>query len=226
MSIKDAGAGRKMSCGREEYLMPTGLCDFDRCPDIRARAEEITSGCRRPGQKFQRLFFAVKELPYGLEDWDVRASETLRKGWGMCSGKTNLLVAMLRSIGVPARYRISRIIAEAGLWGRVTMDRELLERMGPAPVQQDHVDCEVWLEDWKQCDPSRDTPLERGLLALGIPLERVTVPHAPYLYLASFDEWARERQNRRAFRENRETTFARANRQLRDIRALARKPDG
>jgi len=66
----------------EEYLQPSKLCDFDRSPEIRTKATELTEDCRTTRQKFQRLFAFVRELPYGLEDWNVTASETLAKGWG------------------------------------------------------------------------------------------------------------------------------------------------
>jgi transglutaminase-like putative cysteine protease len=162
----------------EEYLQPSELCDFDRSPKVRAKAKELTEGCRPARQKFQRLFRFVKELPYGLEDWDVTASETLAKGWGMCSGKSNLLVALLRSLGIPARYRVYRIRAEVNLWLEVTAESALSQRLGAAPSQQDHVDCEVWLGKWHPCDPARDTALERGMKALGMPLKREIIPDA------------------------------------------------
>jgi transglutaminase-like putative cysteine protease len=211
----------------EEYLQPSALCDFDRSPQIRAKAEELTQGCRTARQKFRRLYAFVKELFYGLEDWDVTASETLAKGWGMCSGKANLLVALLRSIGIPARYRVYRINAEVSLWSKVTRLGELSRRMGPAPRQQDHVDCEVWLGKWITCDPARDTALERGMVALGMPLKREIVPDASgrigYTILANFDDWARQRQRRRMIRQDRAETFALANEQFSRIRALGKR---
>jgi len=210
----------------KQYLQPSELCDFDRRPEIRAKALELTIGCRLVVDIFQGIFAFVKELPYSLEDWDIPASETLSRGWGMCSGKTNLLVAMLRSLGIPARYRIFRIRGEVRLWESIAGYKELARSLGDAPIEQDHVDCEVWLGSWRDCDPSRDTPMERGLLALGIPLEREVIVDAtgrvPYLILASFDNWARERQEGRRFRENRNETFARVNEHLWQIRALAR----
>ena len=213
-----------MTASDEDYLRPSWLCDFDRCPQIMARALELTLDCRSRAEIYKSLFAFVKELPYGLDDWDVPASETLSKGWGMCSGKTNLLVALLRPLSIPARYRIFRIRGERSLWERITSDEELWRRMGDAPLEQDHVECEVWLGGWIACDPSRDTPLERGLLALGIPLEREPVLNAsggvPYLFLASFDDWARGRQEGRRFRENRDKTFAAVNESLQHIRAL------
>ena len=213
-----------MSTDNEEYLQPSELCDFDLRPEIAAKARELSQGCGSHEEIFQRIYDFVKELPYGLENWDVEASRTLAKGWGMCSGKTNLLVALLRSVGIPARYRVYRIRGEAGLWGRVTGENEVAQRMGEAPVQQDHVDCEVWLGESRECDPSRDTPMERGMRALGIPLERKPVMDAtgrvPYLLLASIDDWARERQSRRMFREDREEIFAKVNEQLDVIRTV------
>lgn len=207
-----------------EYLQPTELCDFDRSPEIRAKAAELTEGCRTARQKFQRLFRFVKELPYGLEDWDVAASETLAKGWGMCSGKSNLLVALLRSLGIPARYRVYRIRAEVSLWIEVTAQRKLSQRMGAAPSQQDHVDCEVWLGKWVTCDPARDTALERGMVALSMPLKREVIPdasgHVRYTILADFDDWARQRQRRRMIRQDRAQTFALANEEFSHIRSL------
>ncbi|MCX6001990.1 MAG: hypothetical protein NTY79_05615 [Chloroflexi bacterium] len=82
-----------MAFDRQRYLQPSGLCDFDRSAEIRLKARELTAGNRNRAGKFSSIFAFVKELPYGLEDWDLKASDILRKGWGMCSGKTNLLVA-------------------------------------------------------------------------------------------------------------------------------------
>lgn len=215
-----------MATENEQYLQSSELCDFDRRPEIRARARELTSSCQSKGEMFQCIFDFVKELPYGLEDWDVTASETLSKGWGMCSGKTNLLVAMLRSLVIPARYRIYHIEAEAKLWEWIMGDEETARRIGGIPSLQDHVDCEVWLGGWTACDPARDTPMERGLVALGLPLEREVIADnpngTPYLILASFDDWARERQERRAFREERSDVFTKINDHIRYIRGLGR----
>jgi len=215
-----------MAPDNEKYLQPTELCDFERHPEIRAKALELTRSCLSREEMFQSTFAFVRELPYGLEDWDVTASETLAKGWGMCSGKTNLLVALLRSVGIPARYRVFRIKAEGRLWQWIIEDEELAQRLGAASAEQDHVDCEVWIGEWRACDPSRETLLERGLVALGIPLGREGIVEAPgrvhHLTLASFDLWATERQENRRFRESRREIFAKINEQFSRIRALGR----
>jgi len=205
------------------YLSATRLCDFDREPAIQNKALKLTQGCADKQERVERIYQFVKELPYGLEDWDVKASETLRKGWGMCCGKTNLLVAMSRALFIPARYRIFKIKAEQRLLEWVAgRDRELATQLGDLPMEQDHLDCEVYLEGWKAYDPARDPLFEEGLKRLGIPLERE--PATESIILASIDEWAENRQKNRRFREQRQALFARVNEQLDRIRLLGKEP--
>src|SRR5512136_2300292 len=115
----------------EEFLQATELCDFDTRAAIRNRASDLVRGCADDRQTFQRVYEFVRELPYGLEDWDVKASETLMKGWGMCCGKTNLLVAMSRALSIPARYRVFKIKAERRLLKRVVeQNRDVAAQFG------------------------------------------------------------------------------------------------
>ena len=203
------------------YLQATRLCDFDRDPAIQAKALRLTQGCTEEQERFERVYHFVKELPYGLEDWDVKASETLRKGWGMCYGKTNLLVAMSRVLLIPARYKVFKIRAEQRLLEWVAgQNRELGTQLGDLPREQDHLECEVYLEGWKAYDPARDSSFEKGLKKLGIPLEREPVTES--IILASIDEWAENRQKNRRFREGRQALFARVNEQLDSIRLLGK----
>lgn len=210
-------------------LQPTELCDFDKDSLLLEKTLELTRGCGGQGQRFERLYGYVKELPYGLEDWDVRASETLKKGWGMCCGKTNLLVAMSRALLIPARYRVFRIKAESRLLVWATKQhKELAIKFGDLPLEQDHLECEVFLDShWQNFDPSRDSAMEAGLRTLGIPLEREPVAGADgavhFACLVSVDEWARKRQVSRRFRGERETLFPMVNEQLDRIRLLGRE---
>lgn len=215
-----------MAFDRERYLQPSELCDFDRSSEIKLKTQELIAGSRNRGEMFNSIFGFVREMPYGLEDWDLKASDTLKKGWGMCSGKTNLLVAMLRSAGVPARYRVYRIKADSKLWNKLGKDSNSTERMNELGEERDHVDCEVWLGRWINCDPGRDTAMERGIVMLGGTLERQVVTdsrgRARYLGLASFDLWAKERQARRVFRSDRGDVFAEVNPGIEKLRQLGR----
>lgn len=211
-----------------EYLKPTRLCDFAQVPEIRNTTSKLTEKLVNGRLIFNCICRFVKELPYRLEDWDVKASETLRKGWGMCSGKTNLLVAMSRSSGIPARYRISKFKTEAMLWKWVAeQDNGLAGLMGDPLPEQDHIMAEVYLDGWEVYDPSRDLAFEEGLRRLGIPLARKPVTRAgvnpQLIILASIDEWAQNRQQARRFRENRQRIFPRINKQLDKIRLLGRR---
>ena len=209
-------------------MQPSQLCDFDRSPALRKKALELVAGCRNRREKFETVFAFVKELPYGLEDWDVKASRTLKQGWGMCSGKTNLMVALLRCLGIPARYRIYRIQADAVLWTSMGSNPEVAECITELGEMRDHVDCEVWLGRWIDCDPARDSPLERGMIRLGASLERkkITDGHGrvSYLRLAVFDDWARTRQARRKVRASRSKIFTRINQEFEELRAIEKSP--
>lgn len=210
-----------------DFLQPSELCDFDKGAAITRKAFSLTRGCTDDRGRFQGLYHFVKELPYGLEDWDVKASETLGKGWGMCCGKSNLLVAMCRCLSIPARYRVFRIVAERQLLEWMTEhDATLAGRLGDLPPEQDHVQCDVYVGNWEVLDPSRDSLLEDGLRKLGVPLERVPVKGSDgvprYTVLASIDAWARKRQRERRYRDNRQEMFAMTNRHLDRIREVAR----
>lgn len=215
-----------MGFNRAAYLQPSELCDFDRSPQIREKAARLIRGARDRQEKFRRIFSFVKELPYGLDDWDLSASQVLRKGWGMCSGKTNLLVAMLRSAGIPARYRVYQILAEPALMKLAGSADKGAARMTELGELRDHIDCEVWLGKWTDCDPGRDSAIEQGLLKLGGSPERRKVAdkrgRVRYLKLAVIDAWARERQARRHFRSNRQDIFAEINRGFEKVREFGR----
>lgn len=211
----------------DEYLQPTQICDFDRCPAIREKALELIKDCTDNQQRFNYIYQFVKELPYGLEDWDIKASETLRKGWGMCSSKSNLFIAMSGILMIPARYRILRIKGEHRLWEWIAgQDGELAVKFGDPPPEQDHLDCETYLNGWNVYDPSRDSAFEKGLKILGIPLEREPVAIidgvVQFNILASVDEWAKQRQQSRRFQRNRQSILSRANKQIDKIRLLGR----
>lgn len=213
----------------DESLNPTYLCDFDREPAIGEIARQSTEKAIDRQQMVDHIYSFAKELPYVLEDWDVKASATLRKRSGMCLGKTNLLVSMLRSLEIPARYRVFKILSEGTLWRWVAgQDKELVAQMGDPSSDQDHVVAEVYLNGWRVYDPTRDSALERGMKKLGIPLRRRPVAQTgenpTVMLLSSIDEWAMNRQRNRRFRGNREFVFSRINKEFDTIRALGQKP--
>ncbi len=46
----------------------------------------------------------VRTMPYRFGSWNQLASETLRMGYGMCTSKANLQVALLRALGIESQF--------------------------------------------------------------------------------------------------------------------------
>jgi hypothetical protein len=92
--------------------------------------------------------------------------------------------------------------------------------------ERDHVDCEVWLGKWMDCDPGRDSALEKGMLKLGGIVERRNVMDAKgkvhYIKLANYDNWVWERQRRRVFCADRVDVFTDANKGFEALREIGR----
>jgi transglutaminase-like putative cysteine protease len=86
----------------ESCLRATPFCD-PRDPALAARAREV-AGDRSGREAATALFGWVREeIEYrilGLES----AGATLRRGAGCCLAKSNLLIALARARGIPARY--------------------------------------------------------------------------------------------------------------------------
>jgi transglutaminase-like putative cysteine protease len=50
------------------------------------------------------IFSFVRQIPYRIGFWQVKASQTLELGFGMCTTKSNLQVALLRAAGIEAAF--------------------------------------------------------------------------------------------------------------------------
>jgi transglutaminase-like putative cysteine protease len=201
------------------YLQPTKLCDFDVTPEIRSTALALTADATEPYQKVTALARFVKEIKYAYDEWYVAASATLATKEGMCSSKTNLMVAMLRSIGIPSRYRIFRVRAESELFNWLIKQDNRIEWASYNMHQQDHVIAEVLLETVLTFDLAKDTAYEKGLRKLYIPVEIETDDNNP-LIVDSFDDWAHARYLRRINDERQLVDLSLANRQLDIIRQI------
>ncbi|MDP1943026.1 transglutaminase family protein [Rhodoferax sp.] len=90
----------------QEWLRPTRLLDLDD-PKLRIQAMRITQLATTDVQKAVCVHDFIKAMPFGcVAGFDhVTAASVLRAGRGDCHTKGTLLVAMLRSVGVPARLR-------------------------------------------------------------------------------------------------------------------------
>jgi transglutaminase-like putative cysteine protease len=92
----------------QELLAPGRFVDSD-APSIEALARRITAGLREEIDRVVGLYRAVRDSivydPYVdvFDEQNYRASSVLAAGRGFCIGKSAVLAATARAIGVPAR---------------------------------------------------------------------------------------------------------------------------
>lgn len=134
------------------YLAATGFCDLHH-PDVQTLAWELAAGDRDFRATAVRMFEWVRdEVPYFFGPWGATASYTLGVREGTCTTKSNLLVALLRAVGIPAAYGIVRVDARH-YWG--VIGPAFLTRY--ASASSTHVHAAAYLDGrWVRCDPSTD----------------------------------------------------------------------
>jgi len=147
--------------GMDEYLMPTKLCDCDNVK-LKEKAKEIIRGAETPKEAALKIFYFVREqIPFGMDYPDAKASHTLKKGIGFCFTKTNLQIALLRVVGIPARCYY------------VHLRKELLEYIAPRFMYDrmpfiTHPWCECYLaEGWIACEGLMDEAWYKTGLRMG-----------------------------------------------------------
>jgi transglutaminase-like putative cysteine protease len=87
----------------QAYLQKSVYCDFDH-PDITRLAKALATGEPDPASVTLKAFRHIRDnIRFGFDLVQVKASETLAKGYGVCWNKSLLLVAILRSNKIPAR---------------------------------------------------------------------------------------------------------------------------
>jgi hypothetical protein len=210
-----------MNSSFTKYLKPSLICDFESVPEIAETAVALTSKLPTAQDKIDGLFRFVKNLTFRYDDWDTMASETLERRWGMCSGKVNLFVAMLRSLGIPSRYIVLRCRAETELYERIgKQNRDFASLFVSLPKEGDHTIAEVYINNWRVYDVARDPALERGLKKLGLPFDILPISNdgVNRLTLSSLDSWAQKRQKSIHIKEERLRLLNLMNAELERIR--------
>ncbi len=80
---------------------PENACDADH-PAIVALAASLRGSSDT--ETARAIWDLVRRMPYRFGPWWLRASDTLRAGWGMCTTKSNLQVALCRAAGLEAGF--------------------------------------------------------------------------------------------------------------------------
>jgi transglutaminase-like putative cysteine protease len=147
----------------EHYLKPTEYCDCNH-QDVISKAEELTKNDETLEAKASSIFYFVRDrIPFqgGLV---LKASETLKAGNGYCVTKSNLQVALLRAINIPARYHVAHLKKDIL---RGVISKEGFERM--YDIVTYHPWCECYLAGkWISCDALFDESLVKRLIKEGI----------------------------------------------------------
>ncbi len=139
----------KAKSGLEEYLKPTELCDCGN-PEIINKSNELIGQNSKPKDAAIKIFnFIRDEIPFEANKADEKASDTLQRGSGFCVTKSNLQIALLRAIGIPARYHHVHLRKEilSGVIPAASLD------LIPEGVITYHPWCECYLNNnWVSCE--------------------------------------------------------------------------
>ena len=147
----------------QAYVAASTLCDCDN-PWLRMKAEEIIDGAATPEEKALKVFYDVRDhVRFSLAFSRSTASQTLRRGYGECGNKTNAQVALLRAVGIPARFRWVKAKAEVL---HHLIEDFVYDHMPPVAS---HFWCECYLDGrWISCELLLDKPLYDGMLREGL----------------------------------------------------------
>ena len=147
----------------QDYVAATKLCDSDN-PWLRKIAEEVVRDATTPEEKALSIFYHVRNaVRFSLAYSRSSASQTLKRGYGECGNKTNAQVALLRTVGIPARFRW--VQARSEVLHHLIAD--FVYRNLPPVVS--HFWCECFLSgEWVSCELMLDKPLYDGMLQEGL----------------------------------------------------------
>ncbi|MHA2408182.1 MAG: transglutaminase-like domain-containing protein [Candidatus Ranarchaeia archaeon] len=143
--------------GLSNFLRASELCNCNH-PSLKATAERITREASNPKDAAIMIFYFVRDkIPLSFIDPWKTASETLRIGKGSCLTKATLQVALLRSVGIPARFRIMEFKGNDPEEWEGILPRFAVSRM---PKRFLHYFAELYIEGrWIMADATFDKAL-------------------------------------------------------------------
>jgi transglutaminase-like putative cysteine protease len=131
-----------------EFLAPTDSTLVDE--ELTDMARSFRSGSNRPDEAARQAIGWLREqLDYvpGSTSVSTSALEAWRVRRGVCQDYAHLALALLRAMGVPARY----------VSGYFHPDDDAA--IGDVVVGQSHAWAEMWLGDWLAFDPTNAVPV-------------------------------------------------------------------
>lgn len=144
----------------EEYLKPTKYADIT--PEVQALAARLTKGFGDDQAKAVAIFYFIRDLKFGGSPIYAasKAVKYLERPL-ICASKAILQVALLRSVGIPARFHIWRGKFSGEVSKKIS---ELLSlRRGSFKDSREiyHVAAEVYLGKWIVADATVDSALSK-----------------------------------------------------------------
>jgi transglutaminase-like putative cysteine protease len=96
----------------QAHIQKSIYCDFDH-PAVLSLAKDLANNEPDPVKTTRLIFEHIRDnIRFGFDLVQVKASETLAKGYGVCWNKSLLLVALLHSNKIPARMAYNPVKQE------------------------------------------------------------------------------------------------------------------
>ncbi len=139
----------------DEFLKETVFCNFND-KNISRIAESFKEKNSNQIELARDIFYFVRDsTKYKLGNWTKKASDTLIEKGGTCTNNTNLLVALFRSVKIPAGYGVMDVVGPS-YFGPIVLPHFT----NHVSKRTKHIYCFVYLNNkWLKCDPSDDEPL-------------------------------------------------------------------
>lgn len=141
----------------EEFLSASELCDSNH-PMVKKAGKKIAETSGEMKKTAVAIFYFVRdEIPLAFVHPWKRASETMKMRRGSCLTKATLQVALLRSVGIPTRFRIIEFRGNDPKEWEGILPSFAISRM---PERWMHYFAEVYIEDkWVMADATFDKAL-------------------------------------------------------------------
>jgi hypothetical protein len=141
----------------EEFLSASELCDSNH-QMVKKAGKKISETSGTMKKSAVDIFYFVRdEIPLAFVHPWTSASETIKMRRGSCLTKATLQVALLRSVGIPARFRIFEFRGDDPKEWEGILPSFAISRM---PERWVHYLAEVYVEDrWLMADATFDRAL-------------------------------------------------------------------
>jgi len=204
---------------------------------IRQKAETLAYGACSSREISERISnFVRDQIYYSLDEWNVKPIEVLKRKRGMCAGKALLAAELHLAMGIPARFKVLKVLGKEGLFNFIkrqlqegqfpylsSEDRErVIQAIFSLPLSRDHIILQVLMDgQWLDLDIARDKELDYGMKVLKIWKERkILSEEGPFDFL---DKWLEERMRRRTILQDRKLFFRVVNEQMEKLGMLGRR---